>query len=88
MSGRGITNDLFDHLFSIDMYLGSAGLISGPKMAKNQRFLWAIAAQGPKRTFKVNLTRKNCAPNDFSRKLVDLILLINHIGPAWLQSWP
>ena len=45
-------------------------------MAKNQRFLWAIAAQGPKRTFKVHLTGKNCAPSDFSQTLVDLILLI------------
>ena len=67
---------------------GSAGLISGPKMAKNQRFLWAIAAQGPKRTFKVSLTGQNCAPNDFSQRLVNLVLLIHHIGPAWLQSWP
>ena len=57
-------------------------------MAKNRRFLWEMAAQGPKRTFKVSLTGKNCAPNDFGQKLVDLVLLIHHIGPAWLQSWP
>ena len=48
-------------------------------MAKNQRFLWAIAAQGPKRTFKVSLTGQNCAPNDFSQKLVDLVLLCHHM---------
>ena len=47
-----------------------------------------MAAQGPKRKFKVSLTGKNCAPNDFSQELVDLVLLIHYIAPAWLQSGP